>query len=87
MVSVMSTPDMTASISLPALDSASNTRAVATPVRDAHSISIENVSVSYPITRKARRTVLENISMSIEEGRVRRSPRRDRMRQEHPPAA
>ncbi len=68
MVPGMSTPDMTASISLPTVDTASDTRAIATPLRDAHSISIDNVCVSYPIARKARRTVLENISLNIEEG-------------------
>ena len=64
MVSGMSTPDMTVPIMLPATDS----RAVATGLRETHSISIENVSVSYPIARKAQRTVLENISLDIEEG-------------------
>jgi NitT/TauT family transport system ATP-binding protein len=31
-------------------------------------IQIENVSVSYPVGRKGKRTVLENISLEIEEG-------------------
>ncbi len=64
MVSGMSTPDMTVPMALPATDS----RAVAATVRETHSVSIENVSVSYPIANKARRTVLENISLKIEEG-------------------
>ena len=64
MVSGMSTPEMTVPMSLPAV----RTEAVADTLRDAHSICIENVSVSYPIARKARRTVLEDISLKIEEG-------------------
>ena len=64
MVSGMSTPDMTVPLTLPAID----TRVVTTAAREGHSISIGNVSVSYPIARKAHRTVLENISVNIEEG-------------------
>lgn len=60
----MSTPDMTAPMTLPAI----GTRVVAEPIRDPHSISIDGVSVSYPIARKARRNVLDNVSLKIEEG-------------------
>jgi len=60
----MSTPDMAASLAIPAL----GTQSIAEPVRDRHSISIDSVSVSYPIARKARRNVLDNISLNIDEG-------------------
>lgn len=64
MVSGMSAPDMTAEMTLPAM----GTRAVAEIARDTHSISIDGVSVSYPIARKSLRCVLDNISLHIEEG-------------------
>ena len=66
MVPGMSTQNMTAPMPLTATETAS--RAVATPLRDQHSISIDSVSVSYPIARKAHRCVLDNISLDIEDG-------------------
>jgi NitT/TauT family transport system ATP-binding protein len=38
------------------------------PIRPSNAIRIEDVSVSYAVGRKGRRTVLENISLDIEEG-------------------
>jgi energy-coupling factor transporter ATP-binding protein EcfA2 len=67
MVSGLSTPEMTAGLPLYGEDRA--VRAVAeAEVQAAKSISIEGVSVSYALGRAARRSVLENISIEIEEG-------------------
>jgi NitT/TauT family transport system ATP-binding protein len=67
MVSGLSTPEMTAG--LPLFGEAQAARAVAKEeAQAAKSISIEDVSVSYALGRAARRSVLENISLDIEEG-------------------
>ncbi len=60
----MTTPGITAPLDL-------LTQVAAVPVAvpaPASCIRVENVSVSYPIGRNARRTVLEEISLEIEEG-------------------
>src|SRR3984957_9406001 len=65
MVSGMSTPEMTAGLPL----FGEQARAVAEARgQAAKSISIEDVSVSYAVGRGARRSVLENITLEIEEG-------------------
>ncbi len=67
MVSSMSTPEITAG--LPLFGEERAVRAVAeVEAQAAKSISIEDVSVSYALGRAARRSVLENISLEIEEG-------------------
>lgn len=67
MVSGMSTPEMTAG--LPLFGEERAARAVAeVEAQAAKSISIDDVSVSYALGRAARRSVLENISLEIEEG-------------------
>jgi len=70
MVSGMSTPEMTAGLHL---IGGQATRAAVGAEEQAHaqaakSISIEDVSVSYALERSARRCVLENVSLEIEEG-------------------
>ena len=67
MVSGLSVPEMTAG--LPLFGEGQAVRAVAeVAIHAAKSISIEDVSVSYALGRTARRSVLENISLEIEEG-------------------
>jgi NitT/TauT family transport system ATP-binding protein len=68
MVSGVSTPEMTAPLNLLTEAEAVSAPATAQSIRVASSISIEDISVSYPMGRKARRTVLENVSLDIEEG-------------------
>jgi len=66
MVSGLSAPEMTAGLPLygeQAMRAAADARVLA-----AKSISVEDVSVSYALGRAARRSVLENISLEIEEG-------------------
>lgn len=66
MVSGLSTPEMTADLHL--FGEQVGRAATEARVRAAKSISIEEVSVSYALGRAARRSVLENISLEIEEG-------------------
>jgi NitT/TauT family transport system ATP-binding protein len=67
MVSGMSTPEMTAD--LPLFGEEQAARAVAQAESEPTvSVSIEDVSVSYALGRTARRSVLENVSLEIEEG-------------------
>jgi NitT/TauT family transport system ATP-binding protein len=66
MVSGMSTPEMTAG--LPLFGEQAARVAAEERVQAAKSISIEDVSVSYALGHVARRSVLENISLEIEEG-------------------
>jgi NitT/TauT family transport system ATP-binding protein len=68
MVSGVSTPEMTAPLNLLTEAEPVSAPATAQSIRVASSISIEDISVSYPMGRKARRTVLENVSLDIEEG-------------------
>jgi NitT/TauT family transport system ATP-binding protein len=67
MVSGLSTLEMT-----PPVNAARETKSLDTmttaPVRTATAIHIDDVSVSFPTGRKGCRTVLENISLDIEEG-------------------
>lgn len=67
MVSGLSTPGMTAELPLFGEGQAARA-AVEEQARAAKSISIEDVSMSYALGRTARRSVLENISLEIEEG-------------------
>jgi len=66
MVSGMSTPEMTAGLHL--LGKQAARAAAEEEVQAAKSISIQDVSVSYALGNAARRSVLENISLEIEEG-------------------
>jgi len=66
MVSGLSTPEMTAG--LPVFGEQAARAVSKTQVQAAKSISVEDVSVSYALGRAARRSVLENISLEIEEG-------------------
>ena len=67
MVSGLSTPEMTAG--LPVFGEEAAARSVAKAgVQGTKSISVEGVSVSYALGHAARRSVLENISLDIEEG-------------------
>ncbi len=66
MVSGLSTPEMTAGLHLFGEQASSATVEVQVPAPK--SISIEDVSVSYALGRAARRSVLENVSLDIEEG-------------------
>jgi NitT/TauT family transport system ATP-binding protein len=70
MVSGLTTPEMTAGLPVFGKEQArSVTKAeVRAEEQAAKSISIEDVSVSYALGRAARRSVLENISLEIEEG-------------------
>jgi len=68
MVSGVSMPDMTVPLNLLTEAEPASAPATVQSIRGANSISIEDVSVSYPIGRKVRRTVLESISLDIEEG-------------------
>ena len=65
MVSGVSIPEMTAPLDLlPVSRAAAESATLAT----ANCIRVDRVSVSYAVGRKAKRTVLENISLDIEEG-------------------
>jgi NitT/TauT family transport system ATP-binding protein len=67
MVSGLSTPEMTAE--LPLFGEASLARAVSQDqLKPTVSVAIEDVSVSYALGRAARRSVLEHISLEVEEG-------------------
>jgi NitT/TauT family transport system ATP-binding protein len=70
MVSGMSTPEMTAGLRLVGGQAARvvDGAEVLAHAQAAKSISIEDVSVSYALERSARRCVLENITLEIEEG-------------------
>ncbi len=68
MVSGMSTPNLTATLDLlPQAESAGQASAPSS-LGDANCIRISDLSVCYPLARKARRTVLESISLDIAEG-------------------
>jgi len=66
MVSSVSTPEMTAGLHL--LDKQAARAVPEAQTQVAKSISIEDVSVSYALGSAARRSVLENITLEIEEG-------------------
>jgi NitT/TauT family transport system ATP-binding protein len=66
MVSVMSTPDMVAA--LPHYGDAATLEATSHVAGPAHAVSVNGVSVSYPLAGGGVRCVLDNISLDMEEG-------------------
>ena len=68
MVSGLSAPEMTASYVNIQHEAASINTLTTTPDRVATAIRIDDISVTFPTGRRGYRTVLENISLEIEEG-------------------
>jgi NitT/TauT family transport system ATP-binding protein len=68
MVSSVSTPEMTSPDNATPQAASTYAENVQPLTPFAPAISVENVSVSFPMTGNARRIVLENISLDIEEG-------------------
>ena len=68
MVSDLSTPEMPTTVNFQHEAAPINALATTTLQRAAAAIRIDDVSVTFPVGRKGCRTVLENISLDIEEG-------------------